>query len=777
MEPSNARYWLFEPGKPTRGPYTLIQIQGLEKNTVLSPKTHLCLVGETAWKPMKLILGGSPPCPLKVQAQPVVEPVKTPEAGEPASPAPPPLPDLNTHETPPPLPGSLNNQDLIWKWGPIGAVAILLLLGISISSIDKSSRPHAVSGLEEIKKKELQTRQELELKLLGHRKLWWEVKSEVLEKTLKVLASSESAKALGNADQDGPSMAEEKTRKYLVERRGQALLKKAKSLLEDLPDSALQEFREKTQDDARMENTFLDWMTLEGLRDFGYLTRIWQEQGKEPLHSSEEAAVFLKNSGKPSLDKPIQVERLRGKPGLRIQFGALSFAEEVEISLPTGIVAGPFFRLCKLLGRKGSDADTLTCQVENSRFQADFWPGLQAYLEKGQARPWAYSLFRDSHQQACLALATGQAAEIPDKYAVSGKEKLPLKDLFAKLSPSVPLIINHGSGSGSGILVEFSGRMFVITNRHVVAGMGNRGLTVRFLKGTEPGKETHWDVGPSLAKVVHHHRTADLALIDINGARKMLEEQEIKPVVISPRKYTPAVGEEVFAIGHPGGGKEILTRTLTHGIVSAVGRKMENSNYLQVTVPLNPGNSGGPLFDYFGRVVGVNTMIIRKSQDRGGIALEALNFALGIPYVHEILDAAKTSPSNEETEPGKADIAQATGKMMQGVSFLAKQGYKPLNGTLDSSTKTYQIPPGGKAQMEFDSGGAIRLAIAGGCAGAKDIDFLVIHSENNKYLAIEEEVSDQPNLLFTNPDKGLLTVILYNPTETAAAVAISLHKK
>ena len=172
------------------------------------------------------------------------------------------------------------------------------------------------------------------------------------------------------------------------------------------------------------------------------------------------------------------------------------------------------------------------------------------------------------------------------------------------------------------------------------------------------------------------------------------------------------VGENVFAIGHPGGGNKILTRTLSNGIISSVGRKMMNAMFLQITVPLNPGNSGGPLFDDFGRVIGVNTFIIRKSADRAGIALEALNFSLEIPHVYELLEKNHDNLAMDQDDPpSQNDKLSSSKKMTPAIALLTEKGYKFLNGTQEKSSQSFNLGPGGSRVIEFDSGKSALLAI------------------------------------------------------------------
>jgi S1-C subfamily serine protease len=214
-----------------------------------------------------------------------------------------------------------------------------------------------------------------------------------------------------------------------------------------------------------------------------------------------------------------------------------------------------------------------------------------------------------------------------------------LREVFATWASSVPLIVargEYGEKTGSGFLVDHRGKYFVITNRHVVDG-AVRGIGVVFYQGLQRAEERKLDVLPEDVQLVAVHRMADVAILDVTKSQGRIRGAGILPVLLASKTYLPEVGSHVLAIGHPGGSRdEILTRTLSDGIVSAVAHQRDGCRFIQMTVPINPGNSGGPLFDDEGRVVGINTAIVRKSSS-GDIALESLNFALEIVYVHESL--------------------------------------------------------------------------------------------------------------------------------------------
>jgi S1-C subfamily serine protease len=152
-------------------------------------------------------------------------------------------------------------------------------------------------------------------------------------------------------------------------------------------------------------------------------------------------------------------------------------------------------------------------------------------------------------------------------------------------------------GGGSGILVSPDGE--VLTNQHVVEDA----LTVEALL---PGGER------APARVVGSDAATDLALLKVPGQGlphlRLAEDRALR------------VGELVLAMGSPFG----LAGSVSMGIVSGVGRTMRSGsghlieNVLQTDAPLNPGNSGGPLVDMQGRVVGVNTALLMPGQ---GIAL------------------------------------------------------------------------------------------------------------------------------------------------------------
>lgn len=609
----------------------------------------------------------------------------------------------------------------------------------------------------------------------------WELKADVLKKTISLLASAEANQALGGMQNLAPNIAQEKTRQYLLERRGQGLLKQAADILRELPAETQKELKTHFPEEVLTENVLLDWLTCEALADFGYLLKLWQDQGKEPLLGRPELAqVFKGVKEKPSLDKGIDLEHIFPSD-LRIRGMGCVISEKVSVEgNREARVQSAFYTLCKLAGRTEITTQSFPILLlPEGKIQVDFSQALKNFQERQKQLTWAYDLLKDSPQSVALALANQEnrpgAGNIPMPNPPGAK--VPLQDLFARLAPSVPLIINtERNSSGSGFLIESRGKYYVATNRHVIDGAGKKGVAVRFYKSGDGNLDKRWDIDPTIARIVAIHPSADLALIEVNGARTLLDEQEIKPVPMAARKHTPKVGESVFAIGHPGGGNKILTHTLSNGIISAVGRKMDKieGNFLQVTVPLNPGNSGGPLFDDYGRVIGVNTFVIRKSADRGGIALEALNFSLEIPFVYELLEKAQGENlvAMEDDTPDKNDEAAAIRKLKPSLDEFTKMGFAPLNMTMEKSTRTFLLGPGGNMTLDLDPADRKILTVLAAAVRASDIDMQLARKDTGEILAVEDEKGDTSALQLRNVKLGPLQLIVHNPTNEKAQVSV-----
>jgi serine protease Do len=156
--------------------------------------------------------------------------------------------------------------------------------------------------------------------------------------------------------------------------------------------------------------------------------------------------------------------------------------------------------------------------------------------------------------------------------------------------PSSP----KAESQGSGFFISADG--YVVTNNHVV-------------ENAEDIKVTLKDGTILPAKVIGHDEATDLAVIKVEG--------HDFPFVDFENSAKPRVGDWVIAIGNPYG----LGNTATAGIVSAYGRDIGDSfvDFIQIDAPINRGNSGGPTFDIYGRVIGVNSQIFTPSGGSIGI--------------------------------------------------------------------------------------------------------------------------------------------------------------
>lgn len=166
----------------------------------------------------------------------------------------------------------------------------------------------------------------------------------------------------------------------------------------------------------------------------------------------------------------------------------------------------------------------------------------------------------------------------------------------------VEITAGTGSGRAQGSGFVFDEQGHIVTNQHVVAGATS--ISVRFSNGVERS-----------ATLVGTDPSTDLAVIKVDATASLLEPLEIAD------SSTVEVGDAVYALGSPFG----LEGTFTSGIVSALHREMTApNNYtivdtIQTDAAINHGNSGGPLLDDRGRVVGVNAQIESNSGGSDGV--------------------------------------------------------------------------------------------------------------------------------------------------------------
>src|SRR5262245_30017739 len=203
--------------------------------------------------------------------------------------------------------------------------------------------------------------------------------------------------------------------------------------------------------------------------------------------------------------------------------------------------------------------------------------------------------------------AQGPQGHVPGPQGQAPED--PLQEFFRRFMPDAPeRERGPGQGLGSGFIISKDG--YVLTNAHVVAGDAE--VTVRLADAKREFK----------AKVIGADERTDIALIKIDA--------KDLPTVTLGKSSTLQPGEWVAAIGSPFG----FENTITAGIVSATGRSLPADAYvpfIQTDVAVNPGNSGGPLINLAGEVVGVNSMIYSQTGGYMGVS-----FAIPIEVALEV---------------------------------------------------------------------------------------------------------------------------------------------
>ena len=195
---------------------------------------------------------------------------------------------------------------------------------------------------------------------------------------------------------------------------------------------------------------------------------------------------------------------------------------------------------------------------------------------------------------------------------------LSLQAIYEKCIPSTVFILcalPRGTSTGSGVVLSADG--YAITNYHVVEGATH--ISVLLTDGRELP-----------ARMVGGDKLSDLAVLTVDA-------QDLIPAEFG-NSDSLRVGDTVVAIGDPLGVE--LRGTMTNGIVSAINRNLTTDGrtltLIQTNAALNSGNSGGPLINCYGQVIGINTMKIGDYVNSAGV--EGLGFAIPSTTVKQIVD-------------------------------------------------------------------------------------------------------------------------------------------
>lgn len=203
-------------------------------------------------------------------------------------------------------------------------------------------------------------------------------------------------------------------------------------------------------------------------------------------------------------------------------------------------------------------------------------------------------------------------------------------EVYEKVNPSVVTVLGSQGEYGSvGAGIVFDEEGYILTNCHVIAGCDECSVWVATAQGA---------ISERTASLVGYDEDADLAVLKVDSGGLAAAQFGVSDEL--------SIGDKVYAIGNPLGLE--LIGTFTDGMVSAVDRSVDvdglTMTLIQTNAALNSGNSGGPLINQYGQVVGINTIKMMSSSD----TIEGLGFAIpssiAVGWVNELLQYGALSP-------------------------------------------------------------------------------------------------------------------------------------
>ncbi|HEX7644447.1 MAG TPA: bifunctional trypsin-like peptidase domain-containing/SEL1-like repeat protein [Burkholderiaceae bacterium] len=245
--------------------------------------------------------------------------------------------------------------------------------------------------------------------------------------------------------------------------------------------------------------------------------------------------------------------------------------------------------------------------------------------------------------------------------------------------------------SGTGFFITHDG--FIVTNDHVVHNMAS--VTVRTRDGsTFP------------AEVVSLDEANDLAILKISGGAGT-----VRPLAIRPSLGVPK-GSHVFTIGFPVPSIQGPEAKVTEGIVSSLSGPGGEPNNFQVSVSIQPGNSGGPLIDSSGAVVGIvaSKLSAKVAYSMYGFLPENVNYAVKSDYLLELAATIPNLPEKLKKPGGAANLpltslVEATEKSVVFIYGPERGGQAPAAEAQAPAPETHRDPPPAKPRYELGAEG------------------------------------------------------------------------
>ena len=266
----------------------------------------------------------------------------------------------------------------------------------------------------------------------------------------------------------------------------------------------------------------------------------------------------------------------------------------------------------------GGTTATLALQAPAASQQAQNEPGtLSAATAPRPGAPMSFADLAARLQPAVVNISTRQKVPVSNPNPFAGT---PFEGFFGG-SEGRP-VTREAQSLGSGFLVSPDG--YIVTNNHVVSP-GQRGAAVSSITVTFPDRSEY------PAKLIGRDAASDLAVLKIEGKNL--------PFVKFGDSARTRVGDWVVAIGNPYG----LGGTVTAGIVSALHRNIgsgPSDRYIQTDASINQGNSGGPMFDMNGNVIGINTAIFSPTGGNVGIGF-AIPSEVAAPIIETLKSGGK----------------------------------------------------------------------------------------------------------------------------------------